>query len=513
VLLCKIFKSLYKTIISRRKKMVKLFAILLLVMAVTLFAQDIPVEEGGLLTTGRTATLGIEASTAFAYDLINNSTGLQTRAGMELIMPLFPHADRGIYPTDTSEPAVRLALKNSAFTWLNIFQTRGGNYEQDDFNSWSVRPLVLTFDSFEADLVWMNYFFRIASSTTVFRTSKASLTSIFDDVMDARERWYVFWPMTRALWTADRYNIQQMPLLRRKLVRDYIDEDYRHMRTRMSGILAIGGEFDNFAFALKAASRYPGVATTDPVQPANIENAWLFGADLEFIPFENFKFEATGFAGINYEKTDVKKNPLNFGVSFEYRHIFNDRYFLTPKLGFDFAMDTATDDSSEWELGVALLFHTRGYNYLTSNRNLDWAEVIPVGASLSINMNQENETNLILSWFEPAGPDSMIPNFGGFLQIEAVDLFNHVSGLDYAALLQLEYMIGDKVVPYVRGGYRPEFRSGSNTTTTGNYIISGMVGCYFTPAHRFSVDVRYEMETLEGEITRNLISSIFTIKM
>jgi len=493
--------------------MLKLLVILFLLTSVTLFAQDVPIEEGGFQTVGKTATLGIEASTIFAYDIINNSSGLQSRSGMELIMPLFPHADRGLYPEDTSEPVVRLALKNAAFTWLNVYQTRGGNYEQDDFNNWNARPLVLTFDSFEADLVWMNYFFRVASSTTVFRTTKASLTSIFDDVMDARERWYVFWPQTRGLWTADRYNIQQLPLLRRKLERDFIDEDYRHMRTRMSGILAAGGEFETFAFAVKAASRYPGVEQTDPIQPANIENAWLFGADFEIVPFENFRIEATGFAGINYEKTDVKKNPLNFGISAEYRYIYDDRFFMMPKIGFDFAMDTASDDPAEWEIGAAFMIYTRGYNYLTSYRLLDWDDVIPVGASISINMNQDNIMNAIISWFEPADPDSLVPNFGGFLQIEVADFLGSDLGIDYAVLGQVEYMIGGKIIPYIRAGYKPEFIERSNTNTTGDYLINGAAGCFMTPAHRFSIDVRYEIETLNGAFNRNLISSVFTIKI
>jgi hypothetical protein len=492
--------------------MAKRLAILFLVLAPDAYAQEVPVEEGALLNIGKTATLGVEASTAFAFDAVNSTTGLETKAGMELLLPLFPNADRGLYPTDFSKPTVRLALKNASFSWLNIFQTRGGNYEQDDFNSWAARPLVLTFDSFAADLVWSNYFFRVASSTTIMQTDTISLFSIFEEVMDTRERWYVFWPQTRALWTADRYNIQQLPLLKGKLARNYVDEDYRNFRTRMSGILAAGAEFEKFSVTLKAASRYPGVPTTDPVQPANTDNAWLVGADFTLVPIENLTFDLTGFAGINYEKTDVNKNPVNFGASVEYLMPLSDRYFLTPKAGFDFAMDTAAEET-EWEAGAGVLFHTRGYNYLTSSRVLDRAEVIPIGASLSMNVNQDTVMNVLLSWFEPAGPDSMLPNFGGFLQFELADLLENDKGLDYAVLAQIEYLIAGKFLPYVRGGYVPVFKGTSTTETTGDYSIRGALGCFMTIINFFSIDVRYEIGLAAGELDRNLFSTVFTIRM
>jgi hypothetical protein len=493
--------------------MVKRFAFIFmfLVLATVLFSQEVPVEQGSLLTAGKSATLGVEASTAFAYDIDNNSTGLETKAGMELIFPLFPNADRGLYPDNYDTPAVRLALKNASFTWWNRYSTNGGNYEQDDFNEWRARPLVLTFDSFSADLVWKNFFFRVASSTTIMQTDQVSLFSIFDDVMDAGDRWYIRRGQTAALWTAERYNIQQLPLLQGKVNRNFIDEDYRPLRTRMSGIIAAGMEFEKINFAVKAGSRNPGYPTADPVRPANTENAWVFGADLELLPFENFTVAATGFAGINYEKTDVLKNPLNFGILTEYRLPLSERYFITPKAGFDFAMDTNTDES-EWELGTGVLFHTRG-SYVTSSRVLDRAEVIPVGASLSVNMNQDNVLNMMLSWFEPADKNAMLPNFGGFIQFELSDLLGNGSGLDYAALVQIEYLIAEKVAPYIRGGYMPVFKSGSTVVTTGDYLIKGVVGFYITPVHFFSIDICYEMNLVNGDVNKNLFTSVFTIRM
>ena len=483
---------------------------MLLVPVLCLYAQEVPVEEGALLNAGKTATLGVEASTAFAWDIENQSTGLETKAGMELIFPLFARADRGLYPDDFSDPAARIALRNASFTWWNIYEQRGGNYEQDSFNSWTARPLVLSFDSFSADVVWTNYFFRVASSTTAFRTDQISLFSIFDEVMDVNDRWYYRRSATRALWHTDRYNIQQLPILKNRIVRDYLDDDYRGS---ISGDLALGAEFNRISAALKTASAKNGRDNND--------NAWLVGADVEVVPMENLRFDLTGFAGFNYESNTgantAGKNPVNFGIVAEYRMPLSDRYILTPRLGFDFAMDTAAEES-EWELGAGVLFHTRGYDSLASSRLLDWDEVIPIGASAFMNINKDSYINMMLSWFEPAGPDSMLPNFGGFLQLELAN----VTGKDsittaFGILTQLEYLIAGKFTPYVRGGYAPEFRA-DNTGITGNYLVKGALGCYMTPIHFFSVDLRFEMDTrlLEDggtETGRNLLSTVFTIRM
>jgi hypothetical protein len=478
--------------------------ILVLILASAVYGQTVTEEFGSELTTGRSASMSVEASTAFAWDIDNNTTGLQSKAGIDLIFPLFANADRGMSADNFDEPAVRMVLKNAAFTWWNVYKTDGGNYEQDSFNQWQPQPLVLSFDSFYADVVWTNYFFRVASSTTVMQSNEISLFSIFDDVMDVGDRWY--YRRGAALWHTERYNIQSFPLLREKIVRDYIDEDYRN---DITGMLAFGAEFDKFSAALKAASNKSG--------RENVNNAWLFGLDAEIIPVENFRISLTGLAGMNYDTVaDVGRNPLDFGVFAEYRIPLSDRYFLTPRAGYDAAMDI---DSGEvdWEIGAGLLLNTRGYDFIASSRILDWDEVIPVGISASMNMNQDNGFNAMVSWFEPAGPEAMIPNFGGFLQFEMANLFEvNDSKSAFAVLAQLEYMIAGKFTPYIRGGYIPEFSSA--TTVTGNYLVKAAVGCFMTPIHFFSVDIRYDMDTklLDAggtENLRNLLSFVFTIRM
>jgi hypothetical protein len=469
------------------------------------------------LSVGKAATLGVEATTIFGWDINNNATGLETKVGMELIFPLFPASNIGVYPEDTESPSVRLALNNASFSWWNTFFVSGGNYEQDNFNKWSARPLVLTFDDFYADVVWKNYFFRIASTTTIMRTNVIALRSIFDDVMDAGDR--IYYKYSQALWKTERYNIQDFPLLKNRIVRDMLDIDYRD---DISGILAAGAEFERFGFTVKAASRFPARGTTEA--ESNIENAWLFGLDAEVVPFENFKIDLTGFAGINYDKVPAsaandKKNPLNAGLNAEYRIPLTDEIILAPFLGFDFSYETVAEET-EWEFGAGTMLYTRGYDTRESSRVLDYANVIPVGASLGMSMNHNQRLDMMFSWFDPAGRDSLIENFGGFLQFELGNMLNVDNDvLDYAVLAQLEYSINGKITPYVRGGYGPQFKGTGSSIykVKDTAIIRAALGFYITPIHFLSIDLRYEMrnviKTTDIEMESGLFTAAFTIRM
>jgi hypothetical protein len=485
----------------------KKYLVLLLLLAPALYAQtDVPEEPGTTLNTGKTASLGVEASTGFAWDVGNKSTGLETRAGFELIFDLFPNADRGIKPEDTDSPTVRLALKNAAFTWWNTYSTAGGNYDQDNFNHWNARPLILTFDTFLADLLWKkHYFFRIASSTTVMQTDMITLRSIFDDVMDASDRFY--YEQNQALWRTARYNIENFPLLRGRLNRDIVDVDFRG---NVSGILAAGAEFEKFGFTVKAASYLNG--------RDNNHNAWLFGADLEVVPLEQLKIDLSGFAAMNYDKTDVGENPISAGTIVEYQLPLSDELILSPFVGFDFAYDTALKEKF-WEFGAGLMFYTRGYDTRTSSRVLDFDDVIPIGASLAMNLNKTSRLNMVLSWFDPAGRDSLIPNFGGFLQFELANLLEVGSDtMDIAVLAQLEYTINGKITPYIRGGYKPEITgSSSSAAKTDDAFIHMALGFFLTPVNFFSADIRYGMDHRKTPskliVDKGIFSAVFTIRM
>jgi hypothetical protein len=301
-----------------------------------------------------------------------------------------------------------------------------------------------------------------------------------------------------------------------------IDIDYRN---DISGILAFGAEFERFSASFKAASRFQARAVGEAA--ANTENAWLFGADFEIVPIENLKIDITGFAGLNYEKVRTSsanngRNPLNFGLMAQYQYQLADEFILSPFLGFDFIHNTASKESDDqWEFGAGLMLYTRGFDTRVSSRVLDFDTVIPIGASLAMNINHNNYMNVMLSWFDPAGRDSLIPYFGGFFQFEVGNLLNAViretdfETFDYAFLTQLEYSIDEKVVPYVRLGYGPEFIGTVKTPDTA--ILRASFGCYLTMIRFFTLDLRYEMRNVittdSFTMDNGMFNAVFTIRM
>ena len=475
---------------------------ILLVFTSVLHAQQQQEREGTLLTTGRAASLGVEASTAFVWDIENETTGLNTKAGMLLIFDLFPASDKGLPdPDDPNTPAVRLLLKDASFTWWNSYAASGGNFVQDDFNRWQARPLILTFDTFLADIVWSNYFFRVASSTTVMRANTVSLRSIFDDVMDTDDRFYYRENLT--LWRADRYNIQKLPILGNRLNRDFLDVDFRD---QISGILAAGAEFERVGFSFKAASHLNGYENED--------NAWVFGADAEIVPVNFLKIDISGLAAVNYNKTALNENPVSAGAMVQYQIPVTDEIIAVPYAGIDFLYKQIAEET-EWELGAGIFLYTRGFDTRASYRVLDYDDIIPIGASLGMNINQDYRTNLMLSWFDPAGRNSLIKNFGGFFQIEmGLEPGGSAETIDFAVLAQFEYSIDQKITPYLRAGYKPELKAG---VKTDNMIITAALGCFLTPIHFFSFDLYYSMNPVltpeELIMNRGLLSAIFTIRM
>jgi hypothetical protein len=282
-----------------------------------------------------------------------------------------------------------------------------------------------------------------------------------------------------------------------------VDADYRAL-SNVSGILAAGAEFNRFSFTVKTASRMNGVN--------NNENAWLLGADFTVVPVERLKLEASGFGAVNYDKAGAN-NPYTFGTGAEYQLLLKDTFILTPFAGFDFIFEKTTD-TAQWETGLGVMLYTKGQDARLSSRILDYDEVIPVGFSLAMNINENSRMNALVSWFDPAGADSLIPNFGGFLQLEAADILAKSGNEpDFAVLVQVEYSIKDKVIPYLRGGYKPEITG--QESRTGNFIVSSAAGCYIKPVNNFAIDIWYkrnDRKEKDGMIfDSGVFSSSFTI--
>ncbi len=253
--------------------------------------------------------------------------------------------------------------------------------------------------------------------------------------MDATDRWYV--KNNRSLYSTLRYNTQKFPLLQDFLPRDVLDVDFSD-KNHISGQLGAGMEFEKFDFIAKAASYKPGKDNND--------NAWVFGAESTILPLDGLKVELSGLAAVNYDDTALKTNPYAAGVNVDYKIHLTDNLILKPFVGFDFCYDSFSEESS-WEVGGGTYLYFRGEDFLESHRFLDYDDVIPVGMSLAFNYSNLEQLNVLVSLFELADRDSLVPNLRGFVQFEGADLTGDDPAL--AFMVHLEYNIKKKVMPYI----------------------------------------------------------------
>lgn len=463
------------------------------------------VESSHHLELGKSGTLGIEASTAFVADLDDGSTGLETNVGLELYLPLFPAKTRGVLdPNGYEQPGVRLLFKNLCFQWLETYATVGGNYKQDNFNSWVARPLVLSFDSLSADVVWKHFFVQVAGTTNPMEQDKASLCSIFDKVIDTDDRWYI--KKEYALYYKTRYNKLDLPMLG-TMNRNFIDKDYDYSEL-VSGQMGAGVEYRKFTVMAKAASLYNG--------EDNDNNAWMFGLDAAVYPTENISIKPNVIAAVNCQK-DLGTNPFTAGISADYKIPLKGTMVLKPFVGFDYAADTSSSDWI-WEAGGGAYLYFRGTDYLASHRDIDYDEIVPVGISAAMNAGQQSGgravVNAVVSGFELADRNAVVPNLGYFFQFEAADI-TASDDVHTAVCGQVEYLIANKILPYVFGKYYPEM-STNKEHYLGNTLLNAKIGCYFTPIQYFSLDVNYGITfTVQGEnsVDKGQIGATCTIRL
>lgn len=442
------------------------------------------VDESTILTIGKQARLGVEAGTEFVWDIENSSTGLETNLGIEFYLPLIDPGDRGVMRESYMQPGVRLVVKDMCFQWLETFFTKGGNYEQDAVNSWVSRPLVLSYGDITADVVWKNFFLQVAGTTNPMEVDQASLVSIFDDVMDTDDRWYL--KKEYALYSKTRYNKLNLPLLGAKLDRNYVDPDYKD---DISGQLGVGVEFSKFTALAKAASLLEG--------RENDNNAWYFGLDASVFPVEAMSVNFSGLMGLQ-TVDDTGETPLSAGLSADYKIPLVKKMVLKPFVGADFFMDTEDSDTWRLEAGAGAYLYYRGEDFLAKHRDVDYDEIIPVGLSVSANlcMDKDDTTvNLVFSAFELADRRALIPNLGYFVEFEMAgiggdDVHTAVQG-------QVEYLINGKILPYVNAKYYPALsESGEYWNEYEEVFFEGKVGCYLTPVQYFSLDLWYKTDLM-----------------
>lgn len=489
--------------------MKRFFGVLLCVCVAqaALFAQEdddefhkneAPVNADTTLKFNPQGRLGVEAGTEFIWDIENKSTGLETNVGIELYLPIFDKQNRGIYSeSGYKQPGVRLVVKDMCFQWLEVFFTKGGNYEQDNVNSWTSRPLVLSYGDITGDVVWNHFFFQIATTTNPMKVKKAAAESIFDDLIDNDDRWYV--KKDFALYSRTRYNKMHFPLLGDEIQRDFCEINFED---DISGQLGVGVEFSKIEAVFKAASLLNG--------EDNDNNAWILGGDVSLFPFEQMKIEVTALGGINCEKDmdnpfgtkfgEAGKgdyNPFSAGINVEYKLPFSGDLVLKPFVGLDYAMNLENTDQRMWELGFGAYLYFRGEEYLAKHRDIDYDEIIPVGVSVAATVTQYKDNdvrgNLILSAFELADRKALIPNLGYIVQLEISGMGNNTTHTAVAA--QVEYLILGKILPYVFVKYSPQ-RSLDYKKLFANEMFEFKVGCYLTPVRFFSLDIYYKTDFL-----------------
>jgi hypothetical protein len=154
---------------------------------------------------------------------------------------------------------------------------------------------------------------------------------------------------------------------------------------------------------------------------------------------------------------------------------------------------------------------------------------------MGMNVNREGVINAVISVNEDPH-SSLIPGFGGFLLMELMN----IGGKDYKAwdeptkglkdyndflwafMAQFEYLVHDKVMPYIFFRYMPARMPVNLRTEDPVYgkdfiTLTSKFGCRLTPFGHFSVDLWYERndfrEKDEWAVDDGLLSITFGISL
>jgi len=456
----------------------------------------------------------IDANTTFTGDIENGTTGLYTVTDVGLWFEFTPYSDRNIPPLrDTL--SVSLKLANSAFyAWRGygevafspdgaVLPSMYGGRNQDQAKS-------IWFDTFIAQLEYGNFWLRMAGIEPELTLSQASIKSVFDPIYanrSAKDKNEMFLPLLRF---DSHYNPNGIG------ISSIIGRDLLYLNRRevvVAGNFSAGLNTDELKLTLKAGTWKAGAENTD--------NSWIGGLDLAWRP-DLVNYLTFSFLGaINYGEISVDdkmsnptalvENPLAFGLGYEYR-ISIGSAVIRPYVGVDFIWETKTNEYN-YEIGGGLQWFFRGlgpsYKRNTTIGGSSIGDVgVPVALFAGVNVNKNGICNAIISYNE--NPRfSLIPNVGGFFAFE----FMNIAGKDYiapdgkmynqfiwAGMLQIEYYVNDKILPYVFAKYMPSYIPYDFNPVDSPVFnkleektILAKAGCRFTPFQYFYIDVWYEM--------------------
>lgn len=438
-----------------------------------------------------TATFQMKAHTTAGYDFETNRSGLETQIDqIQIWFELFPYGTYGLNPKLNGK-GLKVILKaegfKSAFKWFGKEETPVSSTEVDNNGNVS-NVTAQTSESYcerlVAGVVYGNYNFMIMDSDNPIWFSDASRKGIFSGLEERSWANALGFP-----WTG--------------MSKDLVGTTKGSFDS--SGLMSVGYNTDTFGVDLKAASK--GTWLT------NEENAWIFGGDINYKPLENMSIRADGLGTINYCNVAGYDDMYVGGASVDYALKFSDERILKPYIGFD---GKYKDENFAYELGIGTFYYWRGDLYEVAYDTLGlWDKTIPVGASVSFNIDSDCRCNLQYSLFEDSAEGGLIPNVGGFMEFEAKNMFAvNDEDCQLAAGGQIEYRISKKIRPYVFEKWVQGYDG--NNRLTGSDNMETRVGVLLTPAAHFTIDVRYTREDVVGDgvnLDNGRITTKFGIKL
>ena len=467
-----------------KKNLVKtILAISLMLCSVFAFAQQTAEAK-------TSANFEMRAHTTLGYDFNTNQSGIETQIDqMQIWFEIFPYNTYGVAPQSSKGLNVTLKAEGLkyAFKWFDMYRqptdnlgeavSDTGRYSEATMNNFACENVV-------AEVAWQNYYLTLVNTGKPLWFSSASLKGIFSEL---------------ATKTGSE-NVVGLPIT--GISTDFVKSTKTNLD--ISGSMGVGYRNDILDISVQAASK--GTWQT------NTENAWVLGGSGNIKPIENLEINGNILSTINYNKVQNFADFTQFGVSTDYQINCSENLVLKPYIGFDGLLK---NNIFNYEIGGGLTLHWRGPDYKISYDTLNiWNLKIPVGASIALNMDNNNELNLMISVLEDSAKGGLIPNLGGFIQFEmrnATAANNKDARIGVAS--QLDYKISKKINPYIFAKYVQGYASGKITKTDD---LTTRGGILFNPAPRFSINLCYERNDKIGEnpeTDKGTFTARFAIKL
>jgi hypothetical protein len=475
----------------------------------------------------------IDADTTFIADMDSGATGLLTEVGVGLWFEFTPYSDRNISP-QRDALSVSLKMANSAF-----YAWRGYDKVFSDSPDGAVQPsrygstdsdtaMSVWFNTFIAELAYNQYWIRIAGIEPEVTLSQASIKSVFDPIYKERgaiDKNSMFLPLFHFNSHYNPNGVGISSIIGRDLV------NLNRREVEIAGNVSFGMKAETFDLVLKTGSWKTG--------EENVENSWIGGGDFIWRPDLVNQLSFSLLGAVNYGTVDNKKdamadpkalieNPVAVGLGYEYRIDLPKGMVIKPYVGVDFVYET-NSNSYDFEVGGGLQWFLRGtgaqFKRNTKTGGVTIGDVeLPAAFILGVNVNKDLICNAIIS-FNESPHFSPIPNFGGFLMVEMMNIagkeYTASDGITYndflyAGVIQLEYLIGKKVMPYIYGRYMPavmpfDLAKEWPVYNKDDISITSKLGCRFTPFEYFYIDFWYERTDVKTEQNWNISKGLFAV--